>query len=102
MVVSGQLHGPAALPAGWAPEPVWTRWWEEKFLAPTGTRTPPEGKNYTGPIQTKIEFVREAFIDTSIKFHWSPSIVSDMKHVDGRADGLTDEFAHLYKHHNKY
>jgi hypothetical protein len=26
--------------AGWAIEPVWTRWWEEKFLAPSGNRTP--------------------------------------------------------------
>jgi hypothetical protein len=25
--------------AGWAPEPVWTRWWREKFPAPAGTRT---------------------------------------------------------------
>jgi hypothetical protein len=23
----------------WAPEPVWTRWWREKFPAPVGTRT---------------------------------------------------------------
>jgi hypothetical protein len=52
MEVGGQLHGPAALPpgkeplvaigeeAGCAPEPVWTRWWKEKFPAPAGTRTP--------------------------------------------------------------
>jgi len=43
MEVSDQLHAPTALPrgkeppvpikyeAGWAPEPVWTRWWREKF-----------------------------------------------------------------------
>jgi hypothetical protein len=52
MEVSGQFHAPTALPprekplvptaqeAGWAPEPVWTRWWREKFSAPAGTRTP--------------------------------------------------------------
>jgi hypothetical protein len=52
MEVSGQLHAPAALlpgeefqvpigqKAGWAPEPVWTRWWREKFPIYTGDRTP--------------------------------------------------------------
>jgi hypothetical protein len=52
MEVTGQLHGPAALPpgkepllhigqeAGWAPQPVWTPWWGEKLLAPTETRIP--------------------------------------------------------------
>jgi hypothetical protein len=47
MEVSGQLQAPAALPpgkepleAGWAPEPVWTQWWREKFPAPVGTQTP--------------------------------------------------------------
>jgi hypothetical protein len=52
MEVSGQLHGPAALPAGkeplvhigyepeWIPEPIWTRWWREKFPSPAGIRTP--------------------------------------------------------------
>jgi hypothetical protein len=47
MEVSGQFHAPAALPpgkkplvsivkeAGWAPEPVWTRWLGEKLRAPT-------------------------------------------------------------------
>jgi len=51
MEVSGQFHARAALPpekeplvptgqeAGWAPEPVWTRWLREKFPAPAGTRT---------------------------------------------------------------
>jgi hypothetical protein len=51
-MVSSQLHAPAALlpendplvligqEAGWDPEPVWTRWWSEKFPASTGTRTP--------------------------------------------------------------
>jgi hypothetical protein len=51
MDMSGQLHASAALlpekeplvPVGYdaacAPEPVWTRWWREKFQAPTGTRT---------------------------------------------------------------
>jgi hypothetical protein len=46
MEASGQLHAPAALPlgkepplaigqeAGWTPEPVWTRWWREKFPDP--------------------------------------------------------------------
>jgi hypothetical protein len=52
MEVSSQLHAPAALPpgtelpvpieyeAGWAPEPVWTRWWREKFPVPAGSQTP--------------------------------------------------------------
>jgi len=52
MEVSGQLHASAALLPGkeslvpigweawWAPQPVWTRWWREKFQPPTGTRTP--------------------------------------------------------------
>jgi hypothetical protein len=52
MELSGQLLAPAALSpekeplvpigweAGWAPEPVWTRWWREKFPAPAGSRTP--------------------------------------------------------------
>jgi hypothetical protein len=52
MEMSGQLHSPAALfpgkesmvpigqEAGWTPEPVWTRWWREKFSVPTRTRTP--------------------------------------------------------------
>jgi hypothetical protein len=52
MEVSGQLHAPAALPsgkepllpteyeAGWAPQPVWTRWWRQKFPTPSGSRTP--------------------------------------------------------------
>jgi hypothetical protein len=43
MKMSGQLHTPAALlpkketvvhigrEAGWAPEPVWTRWWGERI-----------------------------------------------------------------------
>jgi hypothetical protein len=31
---------PTGLEAGWAPEPVWTRWWGKKFPSPTGTRTP--------------------------------------------------------------
>jgi hypothetical protein len=49
MEVSGQLHATAALlpgeenlvsirqEAGWVPEPVWTRWWREKFPAVAGT-----------------------------------------------------------------
>jgi hypothetical protein len=52
MEVSGQLQAPAALPpgkeppvpfgeeAGWAPEPVWTQWWREKFPAPAGNWAP--------------------------------------------------------------
>jgi hypothetical protein len=51
MEVSCQIHDPAALPpgkeplvpigyeAGWAREPFWTRWWREKFPAPTGNLT---------------------------------------------------------------
>jgi hypothetical protein len=52
MKVSGQFHGPDALPpgkeslvpirqeAGWATEPVSTRWRREKFPAPAGTGNP--------------------------------------------------------------
>jgi hypothetical protein len=48
MEVSGQLYALAALPPvkeplvpiGWAPAPVWTQWWREKFQSPAGTRTP--------------------------------------------------------------
>jgi hypothetical protein len=62
MEMSGQLHAPAALPlgkeplvpigqeAGWAPEPFWTRWFREKFPAPTGNLTPivqPVAQRYT-------------------------------------------------------
>jgi hypothetical protein len=48
MEVSGQIHDPATLPprkeplvpigweAGWVLEPVWTRWWREKFPASAG------------------------------------------------------------------
>jgi len=50
MAMSGQLHGPAALPPGRAPgthwiggwvglEQFWTRWWREKFPAFAGNRT---------------------------------------------------------------
>jgi hypothetical protein len=50
MEVSGELHAPAyrqgktpLIPngqeAGWAPEPVWTRWWREKFPITVETRT---------------------------------------------------------------
>jgi hypothetical protein len=54
---SGQLDVPATLPpaeeplvpteqvAGWAPEPVWIRWWREKFPAPAGIRTPNQPAN---------------------------------------------------------
>jgi len=50
--VSGKLHAPAALPlgkelpvpigyeGGWVPEPVWMRWWREKFPDPAGNRIP--------------------------------------------------------------
>jgi hypothetical protein len=31
---------PIGYEAGWAPEPVRTRWWRDKFPAPAGTRTP--------------------------------------------------------------
>jgi len=48
MEVSGQLNASAAVPqekgpwypldeAEWAPEPVWTQWWGEKFPVPTRT-----------------------------------------------------------------
>jgi hypothetical protein len=52
MEMNGQIHDPAALPpqngpplpidseARWAPEPAWTRWWEEEFTATAGTRNP--------------------------------------------------------------
>jgi hypothetical protein len=52
MEVIGQLHDPATLPSGkeplvpiaykalWASEPVWMRWWREKFPTPAATRTP--------------------------------------------------------------
>jgi hypothetical protein len=54
--VSGQLHGPAALPlgkelpvpivwkAGWAPEPVWTTWRGEKSPTIVGFECPPLGR----------------------------------------------------------
>jgi hypothetical protein len=32
---------PTAQKAGWAPEPVWTLWRNEKSLAPAGNRTVP-------------------------------------------------------------
>jgi hypothetical protein len=31
---------PIGWEAGWAPEPVWTRWLRENFAAPAGTWTP--------------------------------------------------------------
>jgi hypothetical protein len=31
---------PTGKESGWAPEPVWTRWWKEKFPAPAGTQIP--------------------------------------------------------------
>jgi hypothetical protein len=31
---------PIVQEAGWAPEPVWTQWIEEKSFAPAGDRTP--------------------------------------------------------------
>jgi hypothetical protein len=52
MEVSGQLHAPAALPpgkeplvpigqeAGWAPEPVWMRWWREISQPLPGLKPP--------------------------------------------------------------
>jgi hypothetical protein len=52
MEKSCQLHAPATLSpgkeplvptgeeAGWAPKPVWTQWWREKFPAPAETQTP--------------------------------------------------------------
>jgi len=31
---------PIGYEAVWATEPIWSRWWGEKSLAPIGTRTP--------------------------------------------------------------
>jgi hypothetical protein len=31
---------PIVQEAGWAPEPVWTQWLEEKSFSPAGDRTP--------------------------------------------------------------
>jgi hypothetical protein len=31
---------PLGYEAGWTTEPVWTRWWREKFSVPVGIRTP--------------------------------------------------------------
>jgi hypothetical protein len=72
MEVSGQLNAPAALLPGkqplvpigyyarWAPEPVWTRWWREKFSAPSGLEPPtiqPVVQRYTTELshpQTRV------------------------------------------------
>jgi len=45
MEVSGQLQAPSRFTPGkepraeWDPEPVWTRWREEKILSPAENRT---------------------------------------------------------------
>jgi len=48
MEVSGQLDTPVTLPppvttgqeAGWAADPVWTRWWREELRDHAGIRIP--------------------------------------------------------------
>jgi hypothetical protein len=40
MEVSGQFHAMAALPAEWAPQPVWTLWWKENLQHLSGLETP--------------------------------------------------------------
>jgi len=47
MEVSGQLHAPAVLPPvpteqepGWAPEPVWMRWWGKNKSQPCWSSSP--------------------------------------------------------------
>jgi hypothetical protein len=36
----GKRPGTPWIGGWWAPGPVWTRWWREKFPVPAGTRTP--------------------------------------------------------------
>jgi hypothetical protein len=73
MELSGQLHAPAALPPGkdplvptgketsWAPEPVWTWWWKDKFPAPAGIWTPNQPTN---PLASTIP------LNYPDSFHW--------------------------------
>jgi hypothetical protein len=67
MEVSGQLYVPLALPqapniyeAGWAPEPGWTLWMSENYLASFGNQTlavQPVARRYTDLIiLTKLHF----------------------------------------------
>jgi len=60
MEMSGQLHTPAAL----SPEPVWTWWWGEKFLAPTMTGTP----NQLYQSKIGLEILRNAYVGCNGKY----------------------------------
>jgi hypothetical protein len=65
----------------WAPEPVWTRWWREKFSAPGGDRTPVAQPTAYVPgsvIMTLTNRVRGAIIAPRINLNgydsrWRPT-----------------------------
>jgi hypothetical protein len=79
MEVSGQLHAPAALPAGkeplvptgyedgWASEPFWKRWCRKKFPAPAKESSPntpivqPVAQRYTDWAITALKIVPVLF-----------------------------------------